>query len=796
MSQEFEKLITKIYEALDKRPELSKILTAVLLAVFTSIGIYLRALPAIRWGLELHANDPWIEYWQANYTYYHGLLSWYTLTRANPATHIFWYPWGRNFVLSAYPGLPIWTALTYYITGAFGITVKAWVALQPLVFAGITFITLFFAVREIMDGSNIAGLMAALLYAVVPAASDRTIVGFVEKEGVAMAMVFLFLFFYSKLMKTYKRRNVDVKKKILYLVLAALSMASVGWFWGGFLYVWAGVIIFMILYPLLASKEITANFLKYNIALVFLSVFFASAAPSIPEALGFYPRFHVKSIGVMLLASMILPVIYYLLANSKHVKKRILTPGRYFLILLFGVITGIVLAAKGILPIGGRIAWALGLRFFGASPLTESIAEQQPALVAKGLLGVLTAWGTGTYALFFVSPLILAIVGAFYLLYKGRADRVYLALSFLIAFYAYMNATYFEATAATYGLAVAGCFLGWLFMKFIPSKKEVMERKRGRVSFRHKSSARIIAFIFVVLALINLTAAGAVTYDSHIKMVPSIMAGGAPVNAKTNAWYDTLKFLREHTGKDALVVAWWDYGYWISVGAHRYTLADGATLNGTQISLLAKVLTAYNETEAVKILKELKAPENQTYILVFDVFRFIPGKNNTITVVPIVGGGTFVGLVDLPKSYWMVRIAREDVSKYFYLYIVQSQRLAFLSPRFDEPNKLALIYKIMVDGILYLNYEDKNHTYYFVWYTGNVQPVSPEYQPFAEKVGIKYQITVTSTRTLTFIDRPHFKYFKPYKVIAEPYQGLPGYYEVIFIYKVDFQGVNQAVVTK
>ncbi len=792
MSQEFEKLITKIYEALDKRPGLSKILTAVLLTVFAGIGIYLRALPAIKWGLELHANDPWIEYWQTNYTYYHGLLSWYTLTPSNPATHLFWYPWGRNFLLSAYPGIPIWTALTYYVVGALGITVKAWVALQPLVFAGFTFVTLFFAVREIMDGSNVAGLMAALLYALVPAASDRTIVGFVEKEGVAMAMVFLFIYFYSRLMKTYKRKDVDVKKKMIYLILAALSMASVGWFWGGFLYVWMGLIVFMILYPLFAPKEITPRFLKYNIALILLSLILSFAAPTVPEALGFFPRFNPKGIGVLALASLVLPIIYYVLGNSKYFKKKILTPARYFLILFFGVIAGVVLAVKGIIPVSGRLAWALGLRFVHVSPLVESVAEQQPALVAKGLTGLFTAWGTGIYALFFVSPLILAIIGAFYLLYKGRADRVYLALAFLIAFYAYMNATYFEATAATYGLAVAGCFLGWLFQKFLPSRKEIMERKRGRVSFRHKSSARIIAFVFVVLALINLAAAGAVTYNSHIRMVPSIMAGGAPVNARTNAWYDTLKFLEKNTARDALIVAWWDYGYWISVGAHRATLADGATLNGTQISLLAKILTAYNETEAVKILKELKAPENQTYILVFDVFRFIPGKNNTITVVPIVGGGTFVGLVDLPKSYWMVRIAREDVSKYFYLYIVQSQRLAFLSPRFDEPNKLPLIYKIMVDGILYLNYEDKNHTYYFVWYTGNVQPVSPEYQLFAERVGIKYQVTVTSTRTLSFIDRPQFKYFEPYKVIAEPYQGLPGYYEVIFIYKAVFSGVNRS----
>ncbi len=803
MANAFYKWIDRAYKWFDKKPDAKKAITLAILFGFTILGIYIRALPAINYGLELHANDPWIEYWQANYTYTHGLLSWYTLTRANPATHIFWYPWGRDFTRTSYPGLSIWTAATYYLVKPFGLTIKDWVVLQPLVFAFIAFITIYLAAKEI-TGSEFAGLLSVLLYAVVPAASDRNIVGFVEKEGVALGFIFLFVYFYAKLAKLLSKRNKNTPMKITYTVLAALSMAIVGWFWGGYNYVLGSFVLFLILYPLFAPKEITGEFLKYNILLYVLSLLFVSVSPAILSQLGLYPfRIHI---GVVLTALLILPIlfnIFHINYRKLGLRKPLLNTWRYFGILLIVIIAGLALIGAGVISIGARYAWALGLHFVKAPPLVQSVEEHQPALVASGIGGILDTWGTGfkplgIHWLFFASPLILAIIGAFYLLYKGGADKVYLAIAFLIAFYAYMNATYFEATAAAYGLLVAGVFMGYLMEKSIPSRQEIQAWRRGRVRVGVSPEYRALAVVFLLLVFINLGFSGYNNYRQHNAMIYSIMSGGAPINARTDAWYDTLRFLRENTSSDSLVIAWWDYGYWISVGAHRATVADGATFNGTQIKILAKILTSMNDTETINLLKKLKAPFNKTYILVFDVFQFIPRGRNSYLVTPV-RAGLIIGLVDIPKSRWMITIGGRNMAKYFYLY--RAGRTAIISPRFDEPDKLPLIYKIMVDGILYLNYEDKNHTYYFSWYTGSLTEIDRDLKYRLQRYGlnINYEIDATQTKTLTLVDRPlaNDPYIKPYKVIADPFYGIrlsggAKLVEVICIYQVTLPGSSSS----
>ncbi len=790
MARQLYKFTDKIYGFFDKKPVLKTYLKIIILIILIGFGLYLRALPAFKYGLELHANDPWIEYWQANYTYTHGLASWYSLTKQNPATHIFWYPWGRDFTTSSYPGTPIWTAATYYLVSFTGLNIKEWIILQPLVFAAIAMIAIYLAANEISRGNTFAAILSVFIYAVVPAASDRNIIGFVEKEGIAIGFIFLFIYFYSKLTKSLKSKTNNTTL-LKYAILSSLTMASVGWFWGGFVYVFGSFILFLVIYPLFGAKDIDNRFMKYNLLIIVLSLLFVGLSPNIMHIMGFYP--FKLSIGAMLIGLLIFPILFYILyAEHKKIglRKPLLTPARYFVLLVFTAIIGVVLISSGIIHIGARYAWALGLHFVNAPPLVQSVEEHQPALQANGPIGVLTTWGTGLTWLFFASPLFMAILGAIYLLYKGGPDRVYLAIAFLVAFYAYMNVTYFEATAAAFGLLVAGIFTGYLASKAIPSREEVMLWKRGRIRVTSKSEFRTLAGILLILVLINLGFSAAYTYDNHSRMIYSIMAGYAPVGARNDAWYRLIDFINKNLSKDSVIITWWDYGYPISVNTHRATVADGATLNGTQISILAKILTARNSTEAVDLMKKLKVPFNKTYIMVFDVFRFVKRGNNTYLVVPVVTRiGGIVGMIDIPKSIWMIRIGGRDPGNYLYLYVA-GQNNVFISPRFDDPENLPLIYKLMVDGILYLNILDKNHTYYFAWYTGSVTELSYQYNIVRERLGIKYEVDVTSTRTIMPIERPlaNDPYIKPYMVIARPFEGLSSgdtsLVEVIVLYQV------------
>ncbi len=810
--------LDKFYRWIEARPQYRRIIVIAALLAIMALGIYIRAIPALKWGLELHGNDPWIEYWQANYTYTHGPLAWYTLTPDNPDTRAFWYPWGRDFVHSSYPGLPIWTGTTYHIVKYTGLSLKDWVALQPLLFAALTVIAAFLAVREITDGSDVAGLLAALFYALVPAASDRTIVGFVEKEGIAFFFVFLFIYFYSKYVKAYER-GADRRARIKYMVLTALTMAAVGWFWGGYLYILGSFVVYLVLYPFFMRGRLKLDFLYDNVVIVLLSMVFVTAAPKFLQTLGFYPP--RPSVGLLYLVALIAPFIYYVLQEAAgngrvpSAVKSIVKPlvrslgvkGTYFTLLLVVGIAGIAAIAVGAVSFSPRYAWALGLRgIIKVPPIVESVEEHQPALVAHGLLGVLDTWGGALHPLFFASALALALLGIVYLLYIDRPDRLYLALAFAVAFYAYMNVTYFEAAAASFGILVASIFAWWVLKHFVPSPSELVRQKRGRVSFRQKNSYRVLFGIYFILAMVALAYSGYTLIDQHSRMIPSIMAGGAPIADRNDAWYDLIKFIKENTSKDALIVTWWDYGYWITVNTGRKTLADGATLNSTQISILGRILTAKNETEAIELLKKLHAPVNDTYILFYDVFYYVPGKivsqitrqqfTQDYAMWPVNPCRLMVGLVDIPKSIWMIRIGGRNVGDYFYLYhdrvgairsLYGCSNLQYMvSPRFDDPNNLGLIYKLMVHGIWNIKgHSNTGNSYGFIWMTGDLQtnPVDNVFKQLQTSLGLKYMIEVNGIKV---INPPTLKHFKPYYILVEPYYHHANLVVVIFLYKVVF----------
>jgi len=63
----------------------------------------------------------------------------------------------------------------------FGLTLEQWAALQPIIFASVATILAYFAAKE-LTGSRIAGITASFLFAVLPSAVERTVIGYVEKK--------------------------------------------------------------------------------------------------------------------------------------------------------------------------------------------------------------------------------------------------------------------------------------------------------------------------------------------------------------------------------------------------------------------------------------------------------------------------------------------------------------------------------------------------------------------------------------------------------------------------------------
>ncbi len=93
--------------------------------------------------------------------------------------------------------------------------------------------------------------------------------------------------------------------------------------------------------------------------------------------------------------------------------------------------------------------------------------------------------------------------------------------------------------------------------------------------------------------------------------VPIVYARAGYATARTyvphmnQAWWSTLGDLREQSPPNAIVNAWWDYGYWIKYAAERRVSADGGSLSTHIPYWLGRALLAPDDNQAAGLLRML-----------------------------------------------------------------------------------------------------------------------------------------------------------------------------------------------
>ncbi|MEM0366544.1 MAG: STT3 domain-containing protein [Acidilobaceae archaeon] len=621
---------------------ISVIIAITSLILLLALGFYLRILPAIKYGLELDEADPWIMYWIAEQFYTNGLFSFNELR----GSKLFWYPYGRNFLSQEYIGTAWIATATYHLVKFTGITLKDWIALFP-VFAGILAAFLSYVLVWVLTGSRLGGLVSVALFSLLPGAIGRTTVGFVEK--MVIALVFMTLF-YILLALALSSRG---KARILYSILAGLSAGFISFIWGGYHFIAVSFTLIILLDPLIHGGSDKSRLLVYSL----ISIPFIVLA-SIYPGVGY--DYFISGLGFSVIASLILYAIISFWDKSGLGAKlfpfnRLL----YAWILASGIIGGLALIVTGALSVPGRLLLALGIREF--SPLAESVAEHASLAWSElfreiGVSLLITVIGLMYYA---------------YKLYSGRrypVDHLILSLFImaLIITYAAKNMAYFLQVASYYTSLTAGLAVG-LWMS---SEKIVLEGKR-RGSIVVDDMRLFIALVIIVIVLLSSAYYAKSSYDVNSLRAPQILTSGlsvffrggealVPIN---DAWIRALEYIRANTSEDALIVSWWDYGYWISVIGRRPSVADGSTWNETQIRILARILTG-DEDEASELLQLFKAKPNNTYIVFYEGYILVRLQNTTdVFAMPIftqqIQGANFIvmhGVADFPKSFQMLRI--------------------------------------------------------------------------------------------------------------------------------------------
>jgi dolichyl-diphosphooligosaccharide--protein glycosyltransferase len=587
-----------------------------LLASF-SIALYLRLYRVFEWGWWLDEFDPYIRYYLAEHTLRHGLAWWWS------GGHFveFWHPHGVDWSRVLLPGTSLYGLFVYALLSPLGVDLWRAVIIAPAVFGSMAVLSMFYLGYRVGSelgaprGGETVGLVSAMLTAIAPAFIERGLGAWFDDEPVSLFLIPLGL---ALILEGLKRPWAGA--------LAGAALGYVAWTWGAHFYVW--------------------------------------------NLLGLYAA--------------ALPGYYYLrraLSRAPAGGRRARAPGepplpfsaRNFLasyLLFYLVYAAFVASVPRYGPHALTSAFNILPAFGLASAALTWLLEERPALrrALRLRLWVVVATAAAAAAVF-AAAVAAGLIGGRFLAVLLPAAR-----PALVASVAEHGASSFMQVAVRYGplapliiAAVPGLLTpqGLLILTYlITAGYSAVSMVRLLVLMAPAAIAAAAVGIVRALGARRLGAlvAAAAAVSAVFCLAMSIGVAKAPVQVTVSAvgtvsddFLDALLWLKTRLPPLEPVASWWDYGYWITVIGNKSSLADNSTINATQIGVVA---TAFMSPPRVgsATFERLGA----RYVLAIMPYVVAPAQLRTGETAYILyheqpPGGDFL------KSYWMARIALENV---------------------------------------------------------------------------------------------------------------------------------------
>lgn len=522
-------------------PASRKILIAAVLVVAFSASFVMRYQPA-QFGYDLHEFDPFFNYRATAFLADNGLeryLDWHD--------ELSWHDEGRDVSANSQVMLHVTAAAAY---GAFGggSDLYDFAVIFPVVVGSLTVLAVFALVR--MVGGTVAGLVAALLYAIALPVVLRGLLGWFKSEplGVLYGLVALCLLLAAVRSGSHWRATA----------LAAgggiLSMLSVS-AWGGSMFFMLATALFFLALPFAgAGLRRLAHVAP------------ASVAATLATALLFErpgPDFAIGFVGLALSFSAATALITAL-ARAKSAPAKSARNGAAATAAILGLGVAVVLAGPA--TSDPSMSW-VGRYMYSVAPFLpgaewSSISEQ--SVPAKDL------------SFYYHSLMMLpALAGAWHLL-RGRLRDPAMA-AFVLSFAPlglYMGASSIRlellASLSLIILAALGA-------------SALISAAKGRA--RYAAVAGLTLLLSAPVAL-----PPGQSWADAAAVPPTMLNGGTYFQQSLPDWPAALAWIKFNTPPGSVVAAWWDYGYWIQAVSERATLADNSTLDWGAIEDLAGAL--------------------------------------------------------------------------------------------------------------------------------------------------------------------------------------------------------------
>jgi dolichyl-diphosphooligosaccharide--protein glycosyltransferase len=551
----------------------------------------------------------------SEYIVKNGFLAWFSWHDT-----MSWYPWGMTMAQGNLYGVAFAVAAVYEFLRAIGVntTVFEVAVLFPVVAGALTSLASYFLGKDLWGRG--AGLLAALFMALNPSNISRTTLGFLRHEPLGiLLMILVFIFFLRA-----NQKGRGMRGTIGYSVLAGLSLFYLTAAWAASYYP-MDLIVLYVAALVVAGRYTRQLLLSYSVT---YGAFLFLAPLAIPK-MGFG--------SLTSLTFLVIPGVLILLLAREATG--ILATWRYrayALIVVSVVLVGLAYALVTLkimaLP-SGKFLSTLNPFTRLDMPIVASVSEHRPATWASFFYEYNTLTFLGLFGFFFVlrrlrdTDIFITIAALTSLYFSGSLVRLTLIL-----------APTFSILAAIATVEMAKPAVDILRQAVIFPKRRIPGLvKIGREFGLAVLLILIIAIVPAFSKAVTAAYAPATIATSSIPMVPS-------EGTKYQDWLEALAWLHDNTPQSSVVMAWWDYGYWITALADRKTLADNGTQNTTQIAMIAQMFMR-NETTAVPMMQKY----NVSYVVIF------------VTYATTQQGGqpSFLGAGEDGKWYWMVQIANQ-----------------------------------------------------------------------------------------------------------------------------------------
>ncbi|MEM0096226.1 MAG: STT3 domain-containing protein [Candidatus Bathyarchaeia archaeon] len=574
----------------------TSILTSTALMLILLIAFGIRLFP-MRWEIDpttgksnllLSEFDPYFQYRFTKYIVDNGFLAWLWWNDTQR-----WYPQGFEVAKKAYPGLPLTAAFIYKIISALGVGIDlmSFCSLFPAIMGMLACLAIYFLGKDI--GGRPVGLLAALFLALHPSYIQRTSLGFFDDETVGILSLIVFAFLFLRAIE----EDRPIRSTIKY---ALASGAILGYFcasWGAAFYPIGLTALFVFI--LLVMRRYTQRLLLVYSVTFGLGLFIAINVPYLTPN-------YLTSTAVVAVAGVFSLLVLAEILNAISTRRWKIITVLIFLALIVGGFA--FLWQRGLVQsLTGKFLSVVNPFTRAESPLYESVAEHR-----------ISAWGTLYYDLGI--GIIFFIIGLFFACGNFNNKNVFLLVFGLTSLYfACSMVRLLVLMAPAYSLLV-GVGVNGLLKPFATLIKEPpkisVKKKFGPVYVGKEFSGAAIFMIFLIL--MTSVAFPMPRVYRQVYTPTTISSGSLSLipDRPVQEWIDMLYWTRTRLNATTVVCSWWDYGYWLTIMGNVTTLADNATVNGTQIQNIGFTFMA-NETQAIKMLKRY----NAEYILVYTTIR-------------------------------------------------------------------------------------------------------------------------------------------------------------------------------